>query len=205
MKGKYIVIEGGEGAGKDTQIENLRREFGEENFVFTREPGGTRIGKVLRNMLLHESEGPVSLPAEFFLFLGDRAQHVEELIKPMLNVGKNVVSNRSYISFLAYQVYGRQQRDWEDLVRLAIDKIFEDTPIDLAIILDVPYEVGHARMVKVGKELDVIERAAGGLHERVREAFLDIAKTMPAAKVIDASRPAEDVWKDVKEAVQSVL
>ena len=205
MKGKYIVIEGGEGAGKDTHIERLKQEFGEEKFVYTREPGGTPLGKVLRGMLLHETEGPIALPAEMFLFLADRAQHVEKLIKPSLAAGKNVISNRSWISFLAYQIHGREQYDWEQLVHSALEKIIKDCQVDLAIILDVPYEVGHARMAKIGKELDIIERAVGGLHERVRNAFLDIAKTMPQAKVIDASRGVDEVWKDVKAAVQSVL
>ncbi len=205
MKGKYIVIEGGEGAGKDTQIELLRKEFGEENFVFTREPGGTRLGKELRGMLLHETHGHVSLPAEIFLFLADRAQHVEEVIKPSLAAGKHVISNRSYISFLAYQMHGRQQFDWQEIFDLSLGKIFKDTPIDLALVLDVPYSIGHERMQKSGRTLDTIERVGEELHGRIRKAFLDIAATMPQAKVINASRPVEDVWKDVKEAVQSVL
>lgn len=205
MRGKYIVLEGGEGAGKDTHIARLEKEFGNERFVYTREPGGTPLGKVLRGMLLYETEGPVVLPAEVFLFLADRAQHAEELVKPSLAAGMHVISNRSWVSFLAYQVYGRGLYDWEPLVRQALEKIFAGCPIDLAVILDVPYKVGHERMLKIGKELDVIERAVGGLHERVRRAFLDIAKTMPQAKVIDASRSVEEVWKDVKEAVQSIL
>ncbi|MBP9711077.1 MAG: dTMP kinase [Candidatus Pacebacteria bacterium] len=205
MNGKYIVIEGGEGAGKDTHIERLKKEFGETKFFYTREPGGTPLGKVLRDMLLHNSQGPIALPAEVFLFLADRAQHVEELIKPARSAGRHVVSNRSWISFLAYQIHGRGQLDWEDLVNRALEKIFTDCPLDLAIILDVPYEVGHDRMVQMGKTFDTMESMPREAHERIRQAFLNIAKELPQAKVIDASRPVEEVWKDVQAAVQSVV
>jgi len=205
MSGKYIVLEGGEGAGKDTCLELLRKEFGDKNFVYTREPGGTELGKTLRNILLHNSHGDIKLPAELLLFLADRAQHVEELIKPALTSGKHVVSNRSWISFLAYQIHGRGQYDWEPLVIEILKKVFEGCPTDLAIILDVPYEVGHARMVKMGKLFDTMESMPKENHERIRQAFLDIAKELPQAKVIDASRPLEVVWSDVKAAVQSVI
>jgi dTMP kinase len=205
MKGKYIVIEGGEGAGKDTHIERLKQEFGEEKFVYTREPGGTPLGKVLRGMLLHATHGSVALPAEMFLFLADRAQHVEELIKPSLAAGKNVISNRSWVSFMAYQIHGPSQYEWEPLVTDILKKIFENCPTDLAVILDVPYEVGHERMVKMGKQFDTMESMPKESHERIRQAFLNIAKQIPQAKVIEASRGIEEVWKDVKAAVQSVL
>lgn len=205
MNGKYIVIEGGEGAGKDTHIERLKKEFGGERIVFTREPGGTILGKTLRNILLHGTHGSVALPTEVFLFLADRAQHVEELVKPSTLAGKHVISNRSWISFLAYQIYGRGQYDWEVLVKQALEKIFKECPLHLAVILDVPYEIGHDRMVKMGKVFDTMESMPRESHERIRKAFLDIASNLPQAKIIDASRPLEDVWKDVKAEVQLVI
>jgi dTMP kinase len=203
--GKYIVIEGGEGAGKDTHVEHLRREFGDKNFVYTREPGGTELGKTLRKMLLHNSHGEIKLPAELLLFLADRAQHVEEVIKPAIKSGKHVISNRSWISFLAYQIYGRGQFDWEPLVNEILKKVFGGCPTDLAIILDVPYEIGHARMVKMGKLFDTMESMSKENHERIRKAFLGIAAQLPQAVVVDASRPETQVWSDVQKAVQSVL
>jgi dTMP kinase len=205
MNGKYIVIEGGEGAGKDTHIELLKKEFGEEKFVYTREPGGTELGKTLRGMLLHNTHGPIALPTEIFLFLADRAQHAEEVIKPAVKASRHIVSNRSWISFLAYQIHGRGLLDWEDLVHRALEKIFTDCPLDAAIILDVPNEIGHERMVKMGKQFDTMESMPKESHERIRQAFLNIAKELPQARVIDASRDVDEVWKDVKEAVQSVI
>ena len=107
MKGKFIVIEGGDGAGKDTQIELLKKDF--PDFIYTREPGGTPLGKVLREMVLHKSYGELPLLTEAFLFLADRAQHVAEVVAPALAADKTVVVNRSWVSMMAYQVYGREQ------------------------------------------------------------------------------------------------
>ncbi len=205
MKGTHIVIEGGDGAGKDTQWERLHVEFGDKDFIYTRQPGGTQLGQELRNILLHESCGKVSLSAELLLFLGDRAQHVEEVIKPSLAAGKHVVSNRSWISFMAYQIYGRQQFEWKQIVELSLEKIFKDVPIDCAIILDVPVEVGQERQRSMGKAPDVMESMTTETRERIRLAFLDIAKSLPQARIIDANRPVEEVWSEVKAAVQSVL
>ena len=205
MKGKYIVLEGGEGAGKDTHIERMRKEFGDTNFVYTREPGGTELGKVLRGMLLHSTHGEIKLPAELLLFLADRAQHVEEVVKPAVAQGKHVVSNRSWISFLAYQIHGRAQYDWEPAVLEVLKKVFDGCPTDLVVLLDVPYEVGHERMVRMGRLFDTMESMPKASHERIRQAFLKLAGQLPQAHVIDASRNMDQVWKDVKSAVQSVI
>ncbi len=205
MSGKFILIEGGDGAGKDTHIARLKELLKDRPTVFTREPGGTRIGKVLREMLLHESEGPVSLPAELFLFMADRAQHVEEVIKPALAAGKIVVSNRSWISFLAYQIQGREQYDWGSLMRMGIEKVYADAPVDLALVLDVPVEVGRERQKAMGKSYDTMESMSTETRERIRQAFLNLARTLPQAVVIDANRPVEQVWEDVKYQVLRVI
>src|SRR5437016_13442588 len=96
MSGKFIVVEGGDGAGKDTQIELLKKDF--PDFIYTREPGGTELGKVLREMVLHESHGSLPLLTEAFLFLADRAQHAAQVVAPAIAAGKMVISNRSWIS-----------------------------------------------------------------------------------------------------------
>ena len=166
MAGKFIVIEGGEGSGKDTQIELLKKHFGEERFVFTREPGGTRLGKEVREILLHQKYGEVSESAELFLFFADRAQHVEEVIKPALAAGTTVISNRSYISFLAYQIYGRQQLRWKGPIEQIIATLFEECPITLAVVLDIDPAASFERLRNMGKNLDLIERGGMELHQR---------------------------------------
>lgn len=203
MKGKFIVIEGGDGAGKDTQIELLKKDF--PGFVYTREPGGTSLGKTLRGMLLHESHGSLPLMTEAFLFLADRAQHAAEIVAPSLKEGKNVVSNRSWISMMAYQVYGREQAELKPIVEASVAEIYRTCPIDLAVILDLPPEVGIERQRAMGKDFDTMESFSMEARSRVRDGFLEVAKTLPQAKVIDAGRSVEEVYKDVKKAVEDTL
>lgn len=204
-KGTLILIEGGDGAGKDTHVNRLQELLKDREVVFTREPGGTHLGKTLREMLLHASHGPISLPAELFLFMADRAQNMEETIKPALRAGKVVVSNRSWVSFIAYQIYGREQYDWEPLLREGISKLYEGVTVDLAIILDVPIAVGRERQKAMGKIPDTMESMIDAAHERIQKAYVSIAKTIPSAVVIDASKPVEEVWEEVKAAVLKVL
>lgn len=203
MQGTFIVIEGGDGAGKDTQIELLKRDF--PNFVYTREPGGTALGKVLREIVLHEKYGALPLLTEAFLFLADRAQHASELVAPALADGKTVVSNRSWVSMVAYQVYGRNQPELKPIVEASVAEIYRNAPIALAIILDLPPEVGIERQKAAGKAFDVMEQFSVEMRGKVRDGFLAVAKTLPQAKVIDANRSVEEMYKDIKAAVESAL
>ena len=203
MKGKFIVIEGGDGAGKDTQIELLKKDF--PDFVYTREPGGTTLGKELREIVLHEKYGSLPLLTEAFLFLADRAQHVSELVAPSLIEGKSVVSNRSWISMMAYQVYGRNQFELKPIIESSIGEIYKNAPIDLAIILDINPNVGEARQIAAGKKFDVMESMALQAREDIRKGFLETANVLPRSLVIDANRPIAEVYKDVKAAVAEAL
>lgn len=203
MRGKFIVIEGGDGAGKDTQIDLLKKDF--PGFVYTREPGGTSLGKTLREMLLHESHGSLPLMTEAFLFLADRSQHAAEVIAPSLKEGKNVVSNRSWISMMAYQVYGREQFELKPIVEASVAEIYRTCPINLALILDLPPEVGVERQRAMGKSFDTMESFSMEARGRVRDGFLKVAKTLPQGKVIDAGRAVEEVYKDVKKAIEATL
>ncbi|MEK7612966.1 MAG: dTMP kinase [Patescibacteria group bacterium] len=203
QRGKFIVIEGGDGAGKDTQIELLKKDF--PDFVYTREPGGTPLGKVLREMVLHESYGALPLLTEAFLFLADRAQHAAEVVTPALAAGKTVVANRSWISMVAYQVYGRDHHDLKEVVDAAVARIYGECPIDLALILDLAPEVGVARQRAEGKKFDVMENMSLEARERVRNGFLKTARSLPAAQVINANRSIDEVYKEVKIAVSELL
>lgn len=202
-QGKFIVIEGGDGAGKDTQIELLKKDF--PDFVYTREPGGTSLGKVLREMVLHEKYGSLPLLTEAFLFLADRAQHISELVAPTLAGGKSVVSNRSWISMMAYQVYGRGQFELKPIIEASLGEIYKNAPIDLAVILDLPPEVGLERQKAAGKTFDTMEQMPLETRGKIRDGFLEVAKTIPQAKIIDANRSVEEVYKDVKAAVEVAL
>jgi dTMP kinase len=202
-RGAFIVIEGGDGAGKDTQIELLKKDF--PHYIYTREPGGTSLGKTLRGMVLHETHGSLPLLTEAFLFLADRAQHAAEVVAPALAAGKMVVSNRSWISMMAYQVYGRQQFELKPIVEASVKEIYKDAPIKLAIVLDIDPAVGVERQRAMGKNFDVMESFSLEARERVRNGFLETAHTLPQARVIDASQSVEAVYAEVKAAVEAVV
>lgn len=205
MRGKFIVIEGGDGAGKDTQIEMLKRDFSGSNFVYTKEVGGTPLGQYIRQALFHEAAGDVSVLAEFFLVQADRAQHVHEVVRPALLAGKTVISNRSWLSAFAYQIYGRDHMELEPMFKTGIDLIYEGCPLDLALVLDVPAAVGMDRQKIAGKTLDTMEKMPISLHERVRDGFLKLAEEIPQAQVIDATRTPDEVYVEVKQAVEAIL
>lgn len=203
MHGKFIVVEGGDGAGKDTQIELLKKDH--PDFIYTREPGGTELGKTLRGMVLHSTHGEIPLLTEALLFLADRAQHAHEVIEPALRAGKVVLSNRSWISTIAYQIYGRDRFDMQPLVEQAVNVIYKNCPLDLAIILDIDPVIGIERQKAQGKTFDVMESMTLEARGKVRQGFLDAAKKLPQAVVIDASRDIEIVYTDVKAAVEKAL
>jgi len=210
--GKFIVIEGGDGAGKDTQIALLKKEFGgsaeasakagEEKILFVKDPGGTDIGTNLREIVLHNER--VTRSAEFLIYLASRAQLVEEKIKPALKSGKDVISNRFDISTIAYQIYGRERTDMLDLTKRMSDFACGGLRPDLIVFLDCPPELGLRRALLSGEKIDRFEKEKIAFHTRVREGY---TKHLPDYNhvVIDGTRPIQEVFTDVLEAVREVL
>lgn len=202
-RGKFIVVEGGDGAGKDTQVDLLRKEFGTIGFVYTRDPGGTKLGSQLREIVQYE-EG-VAKETEMLLFLASRAQLVQEVVRPNIERGIHVICNRFDLSTIAYQIYGRERMSLQDFVRSASVFARGATVPDLVILLDVSPEVGLERIAGRSARLTRFEKEKIAFHERVRQGYLEGAKEFPNVKIIDASRSIEDVYKDVESAVKAVL
>jgi len=198
-RGKFIVIEGGDGAGKDTQIALLRKDVDPERFVFVKDPGGTEIGEKLREIILYRDD--VSKKAEFFLYLASRAQLTAEVIEPALQDGKHVVANRFDLSTIAYQIYGRQRLDDIEFVSKVSNYAFGSTRPDLVIYLDCPAEEGLRRTHDSGEKLDRLEKEKLAFHERVREGY---KKHLPEYNhvTIDALKSIDDVYQEVKSAVE---
>lgn len=201
MKGKFITFEGGDGCGKTTQI-NLLDEYLRNkgyNTLITREPGAKGLGTKLREILLNY-DGEVSSKCESFLFLADRAQHVDCIIKPALEDGVMVICDRHADSTIAYQGYGRGV-DLDELRHLNNIATSSLKP-DLTIVLDVDVETSMAR---VGKEKDRMESAGIEFFERVRNGFLEIAKQEPdRVKVISSSDTIENINNKIKELVDKL-
>jgi dTMP kinase len=194
MAGRFIAFEGGEGCGKSTQAARLAARLGA---VLTREPGGTPIGAGLRAVLLDPATVGLDPRAEALLMAADRAQHVAEIVRPALDAGRDVVTDRYAYSSLAYQGYGRGL----DLagVRSLSAWATGDLWPDLVVLLDVPAEVAAERL---GRSLDRFEAEGGGFHQRVVDGFRALAEADPSRWVVIDGSTTEDV---VGDAVWSAM
>ena len=185
-RGVFITFEGGEGSGKSTQARRLAELHGA---LLTRQPGGTEIGAQIRELLLSPDTHGLSLRAEALLMAADRAQHVLELIEPTLATGTHVICDRYMASSIAYQGAGRALGVDEvgALSAFAIDGLVPD----LTVLLDVPAEVGLAR---IDGPPDRLEQLDIDFHNKVRQCFIELAKADPDRWfVADATQPIEAI------------
>ena len=204
--GRFITFEGPEGGGKTTQAKRLikrLREAGRE-VLYTREPGGTPTGEVIRDILQHDRAGePITAETEVFLFAASRAQLVRRVIIPALDKGDVVVCDRFADSTTAYQGYGRGF-SVEQMLAINAFAIGDAQP-DLTLLLDVDVAAGRERTLGRGST-DRIEREDPAFFERVRRAYLARAAAEPVRfRVIDAGRPPAAVREDVLRAVAQFL
>lgn len=201
-KGLFITLEGADGCGKTTQLNLLKEYLTSRGYeiVVTREPGGKGLGEKLREILLNY-DGEVSDRCEAFLYLADRAQNIDTIIKPAINSGKIVLCDRHTDSSVAYQGYGREQNI--DNINMLNELAVNGVHPDLTIVFDIDTETSMAR---VGAEKDRLESAGIEFHKRVRNGYLEIAKkNSQRIKVVDASQTIEDVQRDVIKIVEEVL
>lgn len=201
-RGLFITFEGADGCGKTTQIELLKEYLDKKNIgnILTREPGGSDLGVHLRKILLHY-ENPVSNVAETFLYLADRAQHIEYKIKPALEEGKVVLCDRHTDSTLAYQGYGREQNldEIKHLNKIATQGLIPD----LTIVFDVETEVAQKRLQG---EKDRLEAEGMEFHRKLRKGYLDIAENEPErVKIVNANQSIERVFQDTLKVVEEIL
>lgn len=203
MNGKFIVIEGLEGAGKSTahqSVVNVLNELGIHDVVFTREPGGTPLAEKLRYLIKHETEEPVTDKAELLMLYAARIQLVENVIKPALVQGKWVVGDRHDMSSQAYQGGGRQLD--AHFMHTLKDTVLGDFEPDLTIYLDIDPTVGLARARGRG-ELDRIEQMNLDFFHRTRTRYLELVKDNPKAVIINAEQSIEQVRADIESAVRN--
>ncbi|AFY67213.1 thymidylate kinase [Geitlerinema sp. PCC 7407] len=214
LKGKLIVFEGVEGAGKTTQIQRLRHWLtegagrdlipaGGPGVVVTREPGGTALGTKLRRLLLEVGEEPMSDRAELLLYAADRAQHVEGFLRPLLAEGAIVLCDRFTDSTVAYQGFGRGL-DGELIAQLNAIATAGLTS-DVTLLLDLPVTVGLARTQRRG-QADRMEQANQAFHERVQAGFRALAAAHPERMVaIDAGGSEAQVAQEIQTVMTERL
>lgn len=201
MTGFFIVFEGGDGAGKTTQLSALREALAStgREIVITREPGGTPIGQAIRDVLLHGEH--VAPRAEALLFAADRAHHVATVVRPALERDAIVLQDRYLDSSIAYQGAGRALS--ADDVRYLSLWGTEGLLPDLTVLLDVPAQTGRQRR---GDTHDRLEREADDFHGRVRDHFLALAAAEPQRYlVLDATLPPDVLSKQIEAAVRERL
>jgi dTMP kinase len=201
-RGKFITLEGVDGAGKSTHLDWLVSTLRGQGrtVVQTREPGGTPLGEKLRELLLHE---PMHLETEALLMFAARREHLEAVIEPALARGDWVVSDRFTDASFAYQGGGRG---------LALDKLArleewvqEGFQPDLTLLFDLPIGVAAQRMAGAARQLDRFEQEKADFHERVRAAYLQRAAEDPARiRVIDSSQTIDTIKKQLEEIISSV-
>lgn len=202
MKGKFIVIEGLEGAGKSTahaSVVQVLKELGVQDVLFTREPGGTPLAEKLRQLIKHETEEPVTDKAELLMLYAARIQLVENVIKPALAQGKWVVGDRHDMSSQAYQGGGRQLD--AQFMRTLKEGVLGDFEPDLTIYLDIDPAVGLTRARGRG-ELDRIEQMHFDFFHRTRARYLELVQNNPKAVIINAAQPIEQVQAEIESAVK---
>ncbi|WP_402462594.1 dTMP kinase [Isoptericola aurantiacus] len=200
--GFFVSFEGGDGAGKTTQARLLADWLGAvtgREVVVTREPGGTDLGREIRRLVLHGDH--VAPRAEALLYAADRAHHVATLVRPALERGAVVVTDRYLDSSVAYQAGGRElaEDDVERLSRWGTDGLLPD----VTVLLDLPPDVAASRR---GGEPDRLERAGDDFHRRVRDAFLRRAAADPGRwLVVDGSGDVDDVQAQIRVDLASRL
>lgn len=204
-RGKFITVEGGEGAGKSSNIAFIREYLEQRDLdvIYTREPGGTPLGEEIRDLLLGHKHDGMSDETELLLMFAARAQHIAEVIKPALEAGQWVLCDRFTDASFAYQGGGRGM-DWEKIKSLESWVQGELRP-DLTLLLDLPIEIGMERAGKRSAP-DRFESEAFSFFEKVRAAYLRIAKEQPGrVKVIDAAQALQEVQNQISETLNSFL
>jgi dTMP kinase len=209
---RFITFEGGDGSGKTTQLQALESYLTArgKSCRTTREPGGTSLGRLIRQVLLEGDKQPITSPTELFLYLADRAQHIQEVIIPAFEQGKIVLCDRHTDSTLAYQGYGRGID--LGLLRSLNEMASEGIKPDLTLLFDCPVKIGLSRTAQrqsqaaSGRNEDRFEREKIEFHERVRAGFLELAQAEPRRfRVIDAARSVEEIAQDVKNIIDREL
>ena len=205
MTGLFISVEGIDGVGKSTQIGMLAEFLAEQGreVVRTLEPGGTELGQEIRHLLLHR-KGDVAPRAEALLYAADRAHHVATKVRPALERGAVVITDRYLDSSVAYQGAGRalDAAEVRSISMFAVQNLLPE----LTILLDLPAEQALARRANTGNEPDRLEREKVEFFEAVRQAFLAMAAAEPARwLVIDADQTPEAMQVEIRDRLAQLL
>ena len=204
MRGKFITLEGPDGSGKSTILNLLEKHFKEKNIdhIVTREPGGTKIGEDIRNIIISNDNQAMTPETEALLFAAARGQHVQELIKPRLNSGTHVIGDRFLLSSLAYQGLGRGLGIEE--IRAINNFGIKGLEPDLILFFHIDPELTLARKTSNGG--DRLEKEGNEYHNRVYNGYMKLIKEFPDnIKIIDARKSIEEVLEQSIIEINKIL
>lgn len=200
--GKFITLEGVDGAGKTSHIEFIKEYLTnlKLDFIMTREPGGTELGERLREILLHDEMTPKT---ETILMFAARNEHIEKVIRPGLMSGAIVISDRFTDASYAYQSGGKGVEDEE--IDVLKDLVQKNLQPDLTFLFDLPVEVSIKRLKKTRK-LDKFEKEEKDFHENVRKKYLMIAKNNPKRfSVLNSEKSIDEIQSQIKIKLNELL
>jgi dTMP kinase len=206
-KGKYIVIDGGEGSGKDTQINFLKERFFGEKYYFTREPGGSDIAELIRTFMLKTDEGKnMSAASQFACAWASRVHHLETVVKPKLQAGIHIISNRADSSTFAYQLHGQKALELESAFWEIRKAVFADFLPDLYIWLHVDATTSLKRVAVRGVAENHFDAKESDFHQRVRKGFEEFFGQygLPCSE-IDGSKTKEEVREDILKILTPLI
>ncbi|MEO0077315.1 MAG: dTMP kinase [candidate division WOR-3 bacterium] len=206
MHGVLIAFEGIEGSGKSTQAKLLYDCLKQQSLqcILSYEPGGTKIGDKIRDILLDIEHKNMHRKTELLLYLASRAQHVYEKIMPALAKGTIVISDRFSLSSMAYQGVGREF-SFKVVSRLNKFAVGNIKP-DLTILVDVPVDIGLQRTEQRSANINRLENEQAEFHQRIRQAYLNLAKKAPKKIIVfDGTKPEDVLHQEIKEKVISFL
>lgn len=198
-RGKFIVLEGGDGAGKGTIVGYLQQHLPKKQFIYSREPGGTPVGEKVRTLILENEMTPAT---ELTLHFAYRFEHFEKVIMPALEKGIHVICERHIASTYAYQIAGRERKDLLPLftaLEAACERVVRP---DLYIFLDLDAEEGDRRLKAKGEKLDRFELAGLAFHRRVRKAYHAYLKGRKHV-LVDASGGVPLVCKTIEGIIRA--
>ena len=203
MSGKFITIEGTEGAGKSTNLSSIEKVLNDFDisYIVTREPGGTAVGEELRSVLLKNESINISGQTELLLMFASRMQHINDVIKPALKLNKWVICDRFTDASYAYQGYGRQLN--LSFISSLENLVHPDVQPDLTLILDVPVNIAMGRVHNRGN-LDRFEKEDVAFFNRVRAGYKEIAKNnIDRCRETDASKDLAEVQALVQHIIRN--
>ena len=206
----FITLEGIEGSGKTTQIDRLVKFLEDRGVecIATRQPGGTLIGENIRSILLDPANSALEPLAELLLYMADRAQHINALIRPALQAGKTVVCDRYFDATIVYQGFARGLNI--ELIQQLHKILFDDLKPDVTLLLDLAPRIGLQRawqQLNNGQRSGVESRFEAenvAFHEKVRAGYLELARLEPDRfRIVDAAQPPDEVFTAIRKIVSA--